>query len=555
MLDSGEIDILPDVAVSEAREKRFLFHRTPVISSWSVVFEKGDQNISSILDLESRDIAVIDESIQFEELETQAALYGIKPIFHTAKNINNGLDLISTGKANLILLNRFAGSKYMEQYGLSETNVLIRPSILKFAFSKGFGEKRIATFDDNLNSLKNQKDSIYFKAKADWMVIDTKNIQINRLKFFLIVSFIIVIALLAFHKNLKTLVRKLTSDAQTSKDIAQDNYINTLLSLITMVERRDSYTGGHSSRVAQYSIKIAHAAGYSKQDCQTVYEAGVLHDIGKIIIPDSILLKPGKLSMDEFNLIQTHAEIGSELVHSMPMYSHLSLLVHQHHERYDGSGYPNKLKGNEIHPLSRIIAIADSFDAMTTSRIYKARKSVDEALEEINSLAGIHFDPSLIDATKLALSNIRIDDTSQLPESNLEKMRFVYFFNDQVTGLYNYNYLVHIISNHLPRWIGTITVHNLDNYNRRFGWSSGDELLQDYSSFLRNRFPDALLFRINGNDFVVASEEELRFEHQELESVLLKNYIDFECSIRIYDSNEQLNIFLSNCIARKNKAV
>lgn len=184
----------------------------------------------------------------------------------------------------------------------------------------------------------------------------------------------------AFHENeiyqssLKSMVSERTKIILDMQHQQEENYQQAIHSLINMVEARDPYTAGHSERVAQYSKEIAEAMELPQEEINMIYEAGILHDIGKIITPDIILLKPGNLTEDEFALIQEHPAFAYKILTKIPMYHKLANIVYAHHENFDGSGYPQSIKGNEIPLLSRIMSVADSFDAMTTNRIYKEKK-------------------------------------------------------------------------------------------------------------------------------------------------------------------------------------
>lgn len=295
------------------------------------------------------------------------------------------------------------------------------------------------------------------------------------------------------------------------------NYEETLLALVDMVERRDTYTAGHSRRVALYCKLIAKEMDYSTQDCNLIYRAGILHDIGKITTPDSILLKPDRLKPYEYDLIKEHALAGAQVLKQISMYHDLSNIIAAHHERYDGKGYPLGLKADEIPPLSQIMIIADSFDAMTTNRIYKPRMSHKEALKQIKELSGIQFDPKVTPYAIEALKGITIDTTiNQQPNSALEKQRFAYFYIDQITALYNQNYLdLMLLQNRSEKKYTTITLlylHNFTEYNNKFGWSMGDKLLKSVADILTLLYPESLIFRLHGDDFVFLSSKSISFD-------------------------------------------
>jgi putative nucleotidyltransferase with HDIG domain len=153
--------------------------------------------------------------------------------------------------------------------------------------------------------------------------------------------------------------------------------------LTTMVEDKDIYTAGHSKRVAMYSVRLAQAMGLSEDEQTTIYQSGLLHDIGKILTPESVLLKPKKYNHQEYTIIKNHSADGEKMVLFIFSFKEYATIIRHHHERFDGEGYPDALSGSDIPLLSRIMSVADSFDAMTTNRIYKARKTIDQAFAEL----------------------------------------------------------------------------------------------------------------------------------------------------------------------------
>jgi len=167
--------------------------------------------------------------------------------------------------------------------------------------------------------------------------------------------------------------------------------------IIATLELKDPYTRGHSERVAHYARLLAIATGnYNKDELNTFQYACLLHDIGKVNIPDDILMKPGKLTNEEFEVIKTHPVVGVEAVKKVQGLDQSLDVIKSHHERWDGKGYPDQLKGEEISQLARIVAVADAFDAMTSSRSYRSALSVDEAFNRIIEGKGTQFDPELV---------------------------------------------------------------------------------------------------------------------------------------------------------------
>ncbi|QDX80108.1 two-component system response regulator [Denitratisoma sp. DHT3] len=165
-------------------------------------------------------------------------------------------------------------------------------------------------------------------------------------------------------------------------------------------EYRDNETGLHTIRMSNYSALLARVVGLSGSDCELILNASPMHDLGKIGIPDGILLKPGKLDAAEWITMKTHPLIGAEILsgHETELMRVAHAIALNHHEKWDGSGYPAGLKGEEIPLVARIVAVADVFDALTTARPYKSAWSVEDALEYIREQSGHHFEPRLVDA-------------------------------------------------------------------------------------------------------------------------------------------------------------
>ncbi len=174
--------------------------------------------------------------------------------------------------------------------------------------------------------------------------------------------------------------------------------VSTLQSLVASVEAKDPYTQRHSYRVTQMAKKIAGSMGCSDQELESLEFAGLLHDLGKIGVSDVVLAKKAPLTDEEWLQIRKHPEIGESIVRPLKLFSEEAAIIRHHHERWDGKGYPDGLKGQEIPFLARIITVADAFDAMVSNRPYRPGKEIGEALEEINRFRGTQFDPAVVDA-------------------------------------------------------------------------------------------------------------------------------------------------------------
>ncbi|MEA1884922.1 MAG: HD-GYP domain-containing protein [Thermotogota bacterium] len=176
-----------------------------------------------------------------------------------------------------------------------------------------------------------------------------------------------------------------------------------ILSNIRMMEIHDEYTRGHSEMVAELSREIAVSMGYDEETIKEVYWSGLVHDIGKILIPGSILNKPGKLSSSEFDIIKKHPVWGYEVLKQSKYLSKIALNVRFHHERYDGGGYPDSLKGDEIPPISKILSVADTWDAMTRNRAYRKALDLNNAIKEMEQNKGKQFDPQIVEVFLLII--------------------------------------------------------------------------------------------------------------------------------------------------------
>ena len=194
------------------------------------------------------------------------------------------------------------------------------------------------------------------------------------------------------------MIASINLELKKSKEDLERAYLESIEALRYTVEAKDRYTRGHSDRVSEYSILIGQKIGLPQEELKKLRIGGLFHDIGKIGVPDSILLKTERLTDEEYSEIKNHPSIGKHILSSASIFSDIIPIVYHHHEKYDGTGYPGKLKGEEIPLLARIAAIADTFDAMTSKRSYRDALSIDVAKNEIKRCSGTQFDPELVDA-------------------------------------------------------------------------------------------------------------------------------------------------------------
>lgn len=184
---------------------------------------------------------------------------------------------------------------------------------------------------------------------------------------------------------------------------AEQHSLGTLRALNAAVDAKDSYTARHSLGVADYSMVIGRRMGLAERDLRDLEQAGLLHDLGKIGVPESILLKPKRLTREEFLVVCDHSETGARIIDSIPSLRRLVPIVRHHHERWDGAGYPAALAGSEIPLLARVLAVADAYDAMTSDRPYRRAMTADAVRVEVERGIGVQFDPAAAQALLDAL--------------------------------------------------------------------------------------------------------------------------------------------------------
>jgi putative nucleotidyltransferase with HDIG domain len=193
-------------------------------------------------------------------------------------------------------------------------------------------------------------------------------------------------------------LRETFKEERTRSQELRRSYMATVRALSNAVEARDAYTGKHAERVTAYALEIARALGISLSDAAEIEFGFLLHDIGKVAIPDAILFKPDTLTDEELALIKQHPVIGAQIVRGIDFLGAAADVVRSHHERWDGHGYPDGLAGEQIPLAARVFAVADALDALTTERPYRPASSFDVSREIITGQAGAQFDPHVVEA-------------------------------------------------------------------------------------------------------------------------------------------------------------
>lgn len=191
------------------------------------------------------------------------------------------------------------------------------------------------------------------------------------------------------------IIKNINKELADSKELLEKSYLESIETLRNTVEVKDVYTKGHSDRVSEYSLLIGEKLNLSPEEMKTLKIGALFHDIGKIGIPDAILLKDGKLTDDEYSEIKNHPAIGAHILSNASLFADIIPIVKHHHERFDGRGYPGKLVGTQTPLLARIVAVADTFDAMTSRRSYRNALDYEYTKNEIKACSGTQFDPEI----------------------------------------------------------------------------------------------------------------------------------------------------------------
>ena len=208
----------------------------------------------------------------------------------------------------------------------------------------------------------------------------------------------LIIAKQRYEDHLEELVEQRTAELDRALNSLEDAYRSTLRALTSALETRDSETHGHSERVVTYSLRLGKEYGLPGEKMKALEFGSLLHDIGKIGVPDSILRKPGKLTEEEWVKMREHPAHGQQILRGIEFLEGAGRVVSQHHEKWDGSGYPLGLREEDVDVCARIFAVADAFDAITSDRVYRRGKSYQEAAQELDDWAGRQFDPKVVEA-------------------------------------------------------------------------------------------------------------------------------------------------------------
>lgn len=222
-----------------------------------------------------------------------------------------------------------------------------------------------------------------------------KEKKLSEYPAFMLFPLLLIIAIVACVYRLYT--RKRLRNMQAKQKETERFLDQVISSFAKAIDLKDHYTSGHSSRVAQYSRQIALAMGWSKERADNLYRVAMLHDVGKVVIPETVLNKRGPLTDEEYAKMKEHTDIGSSILQEISQFPMIAIGARSHHERYDGKGYNHHLKGEEIPIEARIIAVADTFDAMNSTRVYRPHMSKEKIISELKKARNTQLDGAIAD--------------------------------------------------------------------------------------------------------------------------------------------------------------
>ena len=350
---------------------------------------------------------------------------------------------------------------------------------------------------------------------------------------FLFLSLFTAVAMIQYHRiallemdytdRLNEEVRKQTAVAEERSRRIEQLSIQTIQTLANAIDAKDPYTRGHSTRVSQYSVMIAESLGWNRDRVENLRCAALLHDIGKIGVPDSILNKPRRLTDLEYDMIKSHTTMGGEILRDRIIIRIAEDVALSHHERYDGRGYPRGLKGEEISEESRIVAIADAFDAMNSNRVYRSACNPEHILRELTDGKGKQFDPRFADVFIGLWQQGRLDeiiregepetvqntgDASSLLREVIDSYRSANPADslDIITGIPDRTSGETAIAGSMKETAGCLVFFDMDNLkkiNDTGGHQAGDKILRIMGDVLKEASGDKICCRLGGDEFLM----------------------------------------------------
>ena len=327
-----------------------------------------------------------------------------------------------------------------------------------------------------------------------------------------------ILELSRLQRDLRREVERQTSKAEERRKKVEQMALQMVYTLVSAIDAKDKYTDGHSSRVAEYSVYLAKALGYSEEQLINLRHIALLHDIGKISIPDSVLNKQGKLTDTEYEVMKSHTVAGGGILDNISTLPDIRIGARYHHERYDGRGYPDGLKGEDIPEVARIISIADAYDAMNSKRVYRNRLPRKVIREEFVRGRGTQFDPHMTDVFLRLFDEHKLGERAEGENTDAKGLNFLLqeVFSsegqdgeqerDSLTGLMLRLEGERAISEAIQREGGClcfVDVDNLKKINDTQGHLTGDHLLSEIGDVLKKYEKGNIICRLGGDEFLV----------------------------------------------------
>lgn len=367
----------------------------------------------------------------------------------------------------------------------------------------------------------------------------------------------------SFQEKLKEEVRRQTRNAEERRRQVEEMSLQIVETLASAIDAKDPYTKGHSSRVAEYAVILAGELGYQGKELENIRYAALLHDIGKISVPDSVLNKPSKLTNAEYDVIKSHTTVGADILEKIESMPGIEVVARFHHERYGGGGYPEGIAGEDIPEPARIVSIADSYDAMNSRRVYRDSLSGEKIREELVKGRGSQFDPRMLDVFLRLLdsgslnavekpeaenehaggsANVMPDVTGNAEDGNGGE-------RDSLTGLLLPRIGEAAVMEEMKKYPGALALINVDDLktvNHTEGHLAGDRLIRTVGRILSSYEEQGVISRHGGDEFLFF----IRNADRESAEAVMKNIIkDFEAESENADVTGQSSLSVGICVS------
>lgn len=399
---NGKADVLIGVNKTPEREVYFDFSE-PYLENHLVIFVlQNNFFIRGPGDLRDRRVGVQRGDLAEEYLKENYPAINL----YYYNNQLEALEDLKKGKVDAVVGNYFTGYYWINKYGMNRQIKSIGKPLLTtsycFAVQKG-NKEVLAKLNSGIKAitlsgeLKKLQDE-WFGENYFWQSFLNRNNHLYYFRNILGIALFLILTAWLMVIYLRHQVHKATSELRLANEKLKKAYEDTIRAFFKALEKRESKTAQHSLEVNRIAMALGQEMGLSEKDMEVLNWGTLLHDIGKLGISDQILLKPGPLTSEEYEVIKQHPQLGYEILKDIDYLKEAAKVALYHQEKYDGSGYPFGLKGEEIPLLARICAVADALEAMIADRPYRRGRSVDEAIGEIISNAGTQFDPVVVEA-------------------------------------------------------------------------------------------------------------------------------------------------------------